>query len=437
MKSQSELLKNRIVRITNEAFDQGAYLTQADLSIILGESIKTICRHCQQLKEEGIIVPTRGNRMDIGPGISHKTKIVEMYLNGYEFTDIKRNTRHSSESIMRYLNEFARCALLCEENYSLNQIRVITEHSERLIGEYLDLYSRMKDNEECKDRINELLNKVRGKKWYASSSGVVSRMSERCIGLTKEEKYAMIKAKIHRTLKEDIKELIERDYSMIAGNKVRNMFADDVLKIIEKRYEECRNIETGQVLWFAVDKNEKWSYGKNAKNTRLVPVKLTLISMEDIDMLSSGCSLREVRERRIVRLFKEAYEQEGLLSNNDVAMLLNISPTTVSKHLREYMVREKEIVPTRGIVHDLGRAITHKRIIVWLYNEGYLTPEIARKTGHSEEACDRYIRTFNKVKMLSKKGLDRLEISKILGISPYLVGEYLSLIKEFSGGDAE
>jgi len=164
IKSQDELLKNRIVRLANEALDQGVYLTQADLSIILGESIKTISRHCKQLKDEDIIVPTRGNRMDIGPGTSHKTKIVEMYLKGYEFTDIKRNTRHSSESIMRYLNEFSRCAILYNEKYSLNQIRIITEHSERLVKEYVELYKQMKCNKECKDRLVELLNNVKGKK---------------------------------------------------------------------------------------------------------------------------------------------------------------------------------------------------------------------------------------------------------------------------------
>jgi hypothetical protein len=55
------------------------------------------------------------------------------------------------------------------------------------------------------------------------------------------------------------------------------------------------------------------------------------------------------------------------------------------------MERTKEVVPTRGTIHDLGRAITHKRIIILLCLEGYLTPEIARKTKHSEDACDRYI----------------------------------------------
>jgi len=45
----------------------------------------------------------------------------------------------------------------------------------------------------------------------------------------------------------------------------------------------------------------------------------------------------------------------------------------MSKQVREYMERTKEVVPTRGTVHDLGRAITHKRIIIRLYLEGYLS----------------------------------------------------------------
>ncbi|MDF1558250.1 MAG: DUF1670 domain-containing protein, partial [ANME-2 cluster archaeon] len=37
------------------------------------------------------------------------------------------------------------------------------------------------------------------------------------------------------------------------------------------------------------------------------------------------------------------------------------------------------IVPTRGIIHDIGRAMTHKKIILKFFKEGYQTPEIARK----------------------------------------------------------
>jgi DNA-binding Lrp family transcriptional regulator len=154
-KSIEELTKQRIVRITNEAFDQGALLTQADLSIILGESPRTIGRRIKELQDENIIVPTRGSRMDIGPGISHKTKIVEMYLHGYNYTDIKRYTRHSSESITRYLKDFSRVMVLHEKGHTLKEIRIITDHSEKLVKEYLELYESF-NIEEYKDELEQL-----------------------------------------------------------------------------------------------------------------------------------------------------------------------------------------------------------------------------------------------------------------------------------------
>ena len=117
---------------------------------------------------------------------------------------------------------------------------------------------------------------------------------------------------------------------MISGEKVREMFASDILRLIEQRQDYAMDIDSGQVMWLGVKREERQNYGKNASNTEIVPVKLTLLSAEDIDMLSSGFTRREVREKRIIRLFKEGYEQGGVLSNNDIALLLilNISPST-------------------------------------------------------------------------------------------------------------
>lgn len=253
--------------------------------------------------------------------------------------------------------------------------------------------------------------------------------------LNQEERFNMIRRKLEQGMKEEIKALIEKDYSMISGEKVREMFASDILRLIEQRHDYAMNIDSGQVLWLGVKKEERQNYGKNASNTEIVPVKLTLLSSEDIDMLSSAFTTREVRERRMIRLFKEGYEQGGVLSNNDIALLLNVSPSTVSKQVREYMGRTKEVVPTRGTVHDLGRAITHKRIIIRLYLEGYLTPEIARRTKHSEVACDRYIRAFNKVRMLADRKMSAEDIARTLEMSSFTVKEYLNIYKEFNGGD--
>jgi DNA-binding Lrp family transcriptional regulator len=173
--SQKQLLTNRIIRLTNEALDQGALLTQADLSILLGESVRTIRRRIKELKEEGIIVPTRGNWMDIGPGISHRAKIVELYIKGYDFTKIKRWTRHSSEAILRYLKEFARVVTLYENNYKAHEIALITEHSKRLVREYIQLYEKYKGQAEYE----AILNQIREFYWGGKIQAAITAAS-RC-----------------------------------------------------------------------------------------------------------------------------------------------------------------------------------------------------------------------------------------------------------------
>ena len=188
-------------------------------------------------------------------------------------------------------------------------------------------------------------------------------------------------------------------------------------------------MEVGQILWYGASKDEKPNYGKGARETVLMPVVLSLISAEDLQMKQQGYSEREIREQKMVRLFKEAYDQGALLTHSDVAFLVHASTGTISKQAREFMERTGQVLPTRGIVHDIGRAITHKRIIIRLYKQGYQTPEIARKTSHSQEACDRYIKTYRKVIKLSRK-MNPEEIAQTLELSVALVKEYLDIEKE-------
>ena len=59
-----------------------------------------------------------------------------------------------------YIHSVAPCvAALHKEGYSLGQIRRITEHSERLVKEYLGLYERYKNDEDCKQRLGEILSR--------------------------------------------------------------------------------------------------------------------------------------------------------------------------------------------------------------------------------------------------------------------------------------
>jgi len=162
VKDQKELLDKRIMRISNEALNQGALLTQADIAILLGESTKTISRHIAALEENRELVPTRGKWKDIGPGVSHKKKILELYLKGYEYTEIERKTRHSGEAIMRYVKDFAKILLLTEDGFEDNELRLITGLSEKTIQEYKELIETY-STEEYQERL-EQLHEIIGKK---------------------------------------------------------------------------------------------------------------------------------------------------------------------------------------------------------------------------------------------------------------------------------
>ncbi|HZV46948.1 MAG TPA: DUF1670 domain-containing protein [Thermodesulfovibrionales bacterium] len=161
-RNQQELLDKRIKRISNEAFSQSALLTQADIAILLGESTKTITRHIMELEKKGILIPTRGKWKDIGPGVSHKKRILELYLKGDEYTDIERKTKHSGEAIMRYVKDFARLMVLTEEGFNNTELRIITGLSEKTILEYKDIIENY-STQDYQDRRGQLRGMFRKK----------------------------------------------------------------------------------------------------------------------------------------------------------------------------------------------------------------------------------------------------------------------------------
>ena len=149
------LRRSKIQRLTREAQEQGALLTQEDLARLLCTSRSTIKRDIAQLRSEGIDVPTRGQIKDIGKGVSHKTRIISDWLAGYTFSQIKLRRWHSISSIERYCSDFQRVVRLHAHGLSVAEIRVSTGLSERLSQEYLGLYEAAGPDA---DRLRQLLN---------------------------------------------------------------------------------------------------------------------------------------------------------------------------------------------------------------------------------------------------------------------------------------
>jgi hypothetical protein len=118
----SGLRKQKILRMTHEALEQGGLLTQEDLAVLLCSSRRTIKRDMNELKSQGIDVPTRGTLQDIGPGVTHKSKVVKLWLEGFEYTEIERKTGHSGMSVQRYLTGFTKAIRFHSRDYTTPEI---------------------------------------------------------------------------------------------------------------------------------------------------------------------------------------------------------------------------------------------------------------------------------------------------------------------------
>ena len=149
------LRRHRLARITKQAYDQGALLSYEDLAMLLTTSPATVKRDIYYLRRQGMFIMTRGAKKDMGPGLSHKTIILDLYFKNYTFTDIEKKTNHSETSVKRYLADFVQIATLIQQKFSHNQIRIIAKKSDRIIREYAQLYHTY--SQQNNQRLTELL----------------------------------------------------------------------------------------------------------------------------------------------------------------------------------------------------------------------------------------------------------------------------------------
>jgi len=255
--------------------------------------------------------------------------------------------------------------------------------------------------------------------------------------LTKEQ----IQLKKMRRLKDkNLRQLLLHrflnNYGYDKGEITATAIIDDIIKLIDEYYivstldDDQHHINHGQLVYMAVPVDEFPKRGKAIAQTRLKPVVLSFITDVDIEHIAHGFDSKSMRKKRLTRWIDEAFDQGALLTQLDLSMLLGVCDAVVSQYVNEIQ-KEGKLLPTRGNIHDLSGAITHKREIITLYLDGFLTPEIAMKTKHSNEAVDRYIRDYHRVEMLWKHGITNLDqISQMIRLSKRVVQQYVDLLPD-------
>lgn len=195
------------------------------------------------------------------------------------------------------------------------------------------------------------------------------------------------------------------NYGYDKGEVTALAIINDILQLIDHFFlvssidDDLHHINYGQLVWMAVPVDKFPQRSKSIAKTRLKPVILSFINDEDISHIAHGFDSKTLRKNRLKRWVDQAFDQGALLIQLDLAALLGVCDAVVSQYVQEIQ-QEGHLLPTRGNIHNLSGAITHKREIITLYLQGYLTPDIALKTNHSKEAVDRYIKDYHRVEIL-------------------------------------
>ncbi len=136
-----------------------------------------------------------------------------------------------------------------------------------------------------------------------------------------------------------------------------------------------------------------------------------------------------LRRFRFVRICDEAFQQGGLFTLEAIADLFNCAVRTLVDDLAA--VRAAGITPPlRSTVKDMGRAITHRRLIVEKWLAGAEYTDIARATYHSVGSVANYVEKYKRVAALLQTDFDLDTIAVIARLSPALVRAFQQLVTD-------
>jgi uncharacterized protein DUF1670 len=212
---------------------------------------------------------------------------------------------------------------------------------------------------------------------------------------------------------------------MVTGLNCSPFEAEAIVEKVHEIYnpllETSQGLKPGQIQLMVIDASV-------APNVPLVKAKQRLVTLTlhagaaDNEARKNG-SVPVLRQKRLCRMCQEAFQQGGVLTLEDLANLFNCGVRTLVNDLAA--LRKKNIVPPlRSTTKDMGRAITHRRMIVTLWLQGFEYSEIALKACHSVDSVANYVEKFKRCVALFASGFDVHAVALMVKLSTPLTQEF-------------
>jgi hypothetical protein len=447
--------KYRALRLIYEVWRQGGWVSYSELSSLLNLTITALSNRLRDIEEFGVWLPHVGNQ---APGENQDylaSVLVKKFLLGAKSETLRKRFGLTLDVFELYLRNAVTIWELKAEGYEVGQISEFLGLRTEEVSSILLLISQYEGSESWQSLYQCYKNKS-----YKSGSGSVSGIVGMAVadgdgvGVSEEKEKEKEKEKENVEIEIEIGpgnidflSTLEREHGMpLAVGRVYLRRLRELADGLQREWEggegewgdgngkveRCRN--EGETIFLAISSEE-------GPRTRLSEGKILAVCLEYFTPSDPGIGgprckhknrLCDLKSARILRYASQARDQGALLSLPDIAMLMGIGVDTVRKLIKAE-ANDGVIVPTRGLMKDIGRGVSHKCKIIELYLQMYTESEIVDRSGHSYESIEAYVKEFARVVMLAESGLNAVMIRQVSGRSMTLVNAYLDLYRKYDG----
>jgi hypothetical protein len=414
------LRRVKVLRLSWEAYEQGALLSYEDLAAILVVDRATIKRLVASLREQGMFVPTRGVMKDMGRAPSHKESIGRLLCRGYVYTEVTAITGHNERSIERYALDLGRVIALMDQGAAPNEIRIICDLSEYSLSIYLALYEEH-NTKEFRPHLDKLKRRFEsGKGMVGPGQYPASKQVTHPIDRLRENDFSKATSR-----------LLQQDLTLT--ETVGDLMGEKIATLNQQVFSDTDRLEPGQTIMLVESSDSAPKIaGQPTAGRPLVPVVLSPWTADKLQIWSSDHSTKHKRALIADALARQARAQGGTMTVTCLAVLLGTCPSAMASELAHLRQQQTDPTPIKGITEDAGATLTHKEIICDLQDQGYTPPEISIISLHAPESRDRYLKTNLRVETLIKvleTIPDEVQSSRFLGIQRSVVKQYLNRLK--------
>lgn len=245
-----------------------------------------------------------------------------------------------------------------------------------------------------------------------------------------------------RSFQSAVIHLLETDYGLVGSRRVIEMIAEDVGQLAVQFHPAQSCVQSGWLVFTGTKATGGKAHpGKSAGDYPLVTLSWPVLLPEDVQSminLPPGQEGRrqqsELLKKRLQRLIEYGLNHPDgpvLLTTADLGLMLGRTSSQISRLVNELRQQTGQSLLTKGYYFDQGVRPTHKAEVIKLYEQGMDEADIAYHTRHAQSSVGRYIRDYERVKLLLKHAVSIEAIGPMIDMQPSVVQAYVNLIEQY------